>query len=81
MGRPSKYEIAIYPHLNDIREAVEAGATNEEIAAGLGIAVSTLLKYKAEKKELSEAFACGRDKVIIKIKGALLKKALGFEYN
>lgn len=81
MGRPSKYEIMVKPHLQDIKEAVEAGATNEEIAAGLGIAVSTLLKYKAEKKELSEAFACGREKVIIKIKSALLKKALGFEYK
>lgn len=81
MGRPSKYETEIKPHIKEIKEAVEAGATVEEIAKAFGIAVSTLHKYKAEKKELSEAFACGREKIIISIKGALLKKALGYEYE
>lgn len=81
MGRPSRYETEIKPHIGDIRKAVEAGATVEEIATAFGIAVSTLHKYKAEKKELKEAFARGRDKVIIEIKAALLKKALGFEYE
>lgn len=81
MGRPSKYETEIKPHIDDIRKAVEAGATVEEIALAFGIAVSTLHKYKAEKKELSDAFARGREKVIIDIKAALLKKALGFEYE
>ena len=38
MGRPSKYETEIVPHLEDIRKAVEAGATVEEIAKmGLSI--------------------------------------------
>ena len=45
------------------------------------ISVSTIYKYKAEKKEFSDAFARGREKVIIEIKAALLKKALGFEYK
>ena len=81
MGRPSRYETEIKPYVNDIKEAVEAGATVEEIAAAFNIAVSTLHKYKAEKKELKDAFARGRAKVVFKIKGALLKKALGFEYE
>lgn len=81
MGRPSRYETEIKPHIEDIRKAVEAGATVEEIAVAFGIAVSTLHKYKAEKKELKDAFARGRGKVIIEIKAALLKKALGFEYE
>ncbi len=81
MGRPSKYEREIKPHLEDIRKAVEAGATVEEIAKAFGIAVSTLHRYKAEKKELQDAFARGRENVIIDIKAALLKKALGFSYE
>ena len=81
MGRPSKYDTEIKPHLNDIRKAVEAGATVEEIAKAFGIAVSTLHRYKAEKKELQDAFARGREIVIIDIKAALLKKALGFSYE
>lgn len=81
MGRPSRYESEIKPHIAEIKKAVEAGATVEEIAEAFGIAVSTLHKYKAEKKELKDAFARGREKVVIDIKAALLKKALGFEYK
>lgn len=81
MGRPSKYETEIKPHIEEIRKAVEAGATVEEVAKAFGIAVSTLHKYKAEKKELKDAFARGREVVIIEIKAALLKKALGYEYE
>lgn len=81
MGRPSKYDTEIKPHIEDIKQAVAAGATVEEIANAFNIAVSTLHRYKNEKKELKEAFARGRDKVVIEIKAALLKKALGFEYE
>lgn len=80
-GRKSKYETHVKPHLEEIENAVKNGATITEIAKAFGIAESTLNKYKAEKKELSDAFACGRANVVIQIRGALLKKALGFEYE
>lgn len=81
MGRPSKYNTEIKPHLEEIKNAVQAGATNEEIAKGLGIAVSTLNKYKNEFPEFSDAFTRTREKVVFEIKAALLKKALGYEYQ
>lgn len=81
MGRPSKYDTEIKPHIKEIKKAVEAGATVEEIANAFNIAVSTIHKYKKEKKEFSDAFTRGRAKVVFDIKGALLKKALGFEYT
>lgn len=81
MGRPSRYESEIKPHIEEIRQAVEAGATVEEIATAFNIAVSTLHKYKAEKKELKDAFTRGRARIVFQIKAALLKKALGFEYE
>ena len=80
-GRKSKYETEVLPHLDEIREAVKNGATLDEIANALGIAKSTLCKYKAEKEELSDAFTHGRAKIIIDIRAALLKKALGYEYQ
>lgn len=80
-GRKSIYDTAIAPHIDEIRKAVENGATVKEIATALGIAESTLNKYKAEKKELTAAFARGRASLIIDIRGALLKKALGYEYE
>lgn len=80
-GRKSVYDTDIKPHLDEIRTAVANGATVTEIANALGVAESTLYKYKNEKTELSAAFARGRAKIIIDIRGALLKKALGFEYE
>lgn len=81
MARPTKYDREIKPHIDDIRKAVESGATDKEIATAFGIAESTLYKYKKEKPEFSAAFARGREKVVIDIKAALLKKALGYEYT
>lgn len=81
MARPSKYDTDIKPYLNEIKEAVKAGATIEEIATAFDIAPSTIYKYKKDKKEFQEAFARGRAKVVFDIKAALLKKALGFEYE
>lgn len=80
-GRKSIYDTVIAPHITEIRKGVENGATVKEIADALGISESTLNKYKAEKKELKAAFARGRASIIIEIRGALLKKALGYEYE
>ena len=81
MGRPSRYEREVKPHLDDIRKAVEAGATDKEIAQAFGISLSTIYEYKKKYSDFSGAFARGREKVVIDIKAALLKKALGFEYE
>lgn len=80
-GRKSKYETDVLPYIDDIKKAVQAGATLEEVAEGLGIAKSTLCRYKNEKAELKDAFARGRAAVVFEIKAALLKKALGYEYT
>lgn len=80
-GRKSKYDTDIKPHLKEIETAVKNGATIKEIAAAFNIAESTIYKYKAEKKEFSAAFARGRASICIEIRGALLKKALGFTYE
>lgn len=80
-GRKSIYDTVIAPHIDEIKEGVKNGATVKEIANALGIAESTLNKYKAEKKELKAAFARGRASIVIEVRGALLKKALGFEYK
>lgn len=81
MGRPSVYDTQIKPHLDEIRNAVQAGATVSEIALALGLSESTIYKYKDKKKELSEAFARGRASIVIDIKAALLKKAKGFTFE
>lgn len=79
-GRKSKYDTEIKPHLKKIENAVKNGATVAEIAAAFNIAESTIYKYKAEIAEFSEIFARGRASIVIEIRAALLKKALGFSY-
>lgn len=81
MGRPSKYETHVKPHLHKIKEWSASGATDKEIATALGVAESTLYEYKKLYPELSGAFACGRMAVICNIKAALYKKAVGFQYE
>ena len=81
MGRPSKYETHVKPYIKDIKKWTEAGATDREIATALGVALSTLSLYKNQYSELSDAFARGRTNVVLNIKAALLKKALGFSYE
>lgn len=80
-GRKSKYDTYVKPHLDDIRKWAAAGATEEEICKALGIAVSTFNSYKSQFAELKESLRTGRQKVVLDIKGALYKKALGFEYE
>lgn len=81
VGRPSKYETHVKPYLADIKKWTASGATDKEIADALDIALSTLSDYKTKYPELSDAFARGRVNVVLNIKAALLKKALGFNYE
>lgn len=81
MARPTKYDKEIKPYLDEIKAAVEAGATIEEISTAFNVAQSTIYKYKKEIKEFSEIFVRGRARIVFEIKAALLKKAVGFQYE
>lgn len=57
------------------------GLTDEQIANNLGIHVATLYRYKNEHSELCEAIKKGKEVVDMEVESALLKSALGFEYQ
>ena len=80
-GRKSKYETHVEPRLKEIEEWVSNGATDEEVAKALGVGLRTLNEYKTKYAPLSQAFARARSRVVVQIKEALLKKALGFTYE
>lgn len=80
-GRKSKYETYVQPKLEDIKKWAESGATEKEISTALGIALSTFSDYKNKYSELSDALRAGRQNVILEIKAALYKKAIGFKYE
>lgn len=80
-GRKSAYETTIKPRFSDIKEWLENGATEKQIADNLGVSYSTFNKYKAENSDFSEFLKNGRKSLVLKLRGALVKKAMGFEYT
>lgn len=84
MGRPSKYETAVKPYLQEIKEAFERGVEEKVIADNLGISVSTWCEYKNKYSELKEALKRDDDKIkkiLERLDSALLKSAEGFQYQ
>lgn len=79
-GRKGIYDTKIKPRFNDIKSWLEDGATERQVAEQLGISYSSLNKYKAEKKEFMELLKnIDRSKIVSDLRGALLKRALGFK--
>lgn len=81
VGRKSKYDEYVKPYLKQITEWAKSGATEKEICFALGISQSTFYEYKKQFSELSNALRIGRQKVILDVKAALYKRAIGFEYE
>lgn len=80
-GRKNKYESEVKARFSEIQEWLNNGATERQIAENLGIGYSTFNRYKTEKRELRELIKKGRQNVVMKLRGALIQRALGFEYT
>ena len=57
------------------------GLTQQQIADNLGINVDTLIEYKKKYTDFSEALKKGKEVVDFEVENALLKRALGYEYE
>lgn len=57
------------------------GLTDEHLAKKMGITTSTLYEWKKKYSEISEALKKGKELVDIQVENALLKRALGYEFN
>lgn len=80
-GRKSAYDTIIKPRFDEIAEWLRNGALDKQIAANLGIDEGTFYKYKASKTEFNELIKRGRESLVIELRGALVKKALGYTYT
>lgn len=80
-GRPGKYEAVVKPRLDDIKKWAISGCTNKEIAAALGIAVSTFCEYMNKFSELRDSVESQRIAGVPEVKLALYRKAIGFKYE
>lgn len=79
-GRKSKYEL-VKSKFPQIRKWLKSGVTEAQVAKNLGIAMSSWSLYKTKYPELTELIKSSRETVVEDLRGALLKRALGFEYE
>ena len=57
------------------------GLTDEQLAEKIGVSTSTLYDWKAKHPEISGALKKGKEVVDIQVENALLKRALGYDYQ
>ena len=57
------------------------GLTDEQIAGNIGINTSTLYDWKNKFSEISKALKKGKEVVDIQVENALLKRALGYDFQ
>ena len=77
----SKYFTHVEPKLKLVECWARDGLTDEQIANNLGIAYSTLREYRDKYSALSAAIKKGKEIVDYEVENALLKRALGYEYE
>ena len=77
----SKYFTHVEPKLKLVECWARDGLTDEQIANNLGIAYSTLREYRDKYSALSAALKKGKEIVDYEVENALLKRALGYEYE
>lgn len=80
-GRKNKYDTIIKPRFDEITDWLRNGATEKQIYENLGIDKATFYRYKDSKSEFCDLLKNGRSSLIIQLRGALVKKALGYTYT
>lgn len=80
-GRNDAYKDRIKPRFQEIAEWKAKGLTERQIAKNLGVSYSTFNKYKSLKKEFSDLLLTSAQPLVNELRGALVKKALGYKYT
>lgn len=80
-GRKNVYDTLIKPRFSEIEDWLRHGATEKQVTENLGITEETYYKYKRQKTEFSELIKNGKSSLVLQLRGALIKKALGFDYT
>jgi hypothetical protein len=76
-----KYDTNVKPKLLLIEAWCRNGLTDKDIAKKLGISEDSFYTYKKEHAEFSEALKNGKEVIDTIVENALLKAALGYDYE
>lgn len=77
----SKWETNVKDKLVLVEGWARNGLTEQQIAKNLGIAYSTFKEYKKKYPALSAVLKKGKDVIDFEVESALIKRALGYEYE
>lgn len=81
-GRRGKYEDWLdEDSLLKVQGWARDGLSNEQIAHNMGITFQTLYKWQDKYSELREALKKGKEVVDREVENAMLKRALGYDYE
>lgn len=80
-GRNYLYETHVKPRFKEIRKWLNGGATEKQVAKNLGVSYASWNNYKRDNPELDELCKEPRTELVEDLKGALVKRALGFSYE
>lgn len=80
-GRKSKYYKQVQPFLEQVDKWLNNGATEKQVAEALNVAYSSWSNYKNEFKELKDLCDKPRVGLILDLRGALVKEAMGYTYE
>lgn len=76
-----KYDTHVKPKLLLIEAWCRDGLTDLDMCSNLGISEDSFYKYKKEHNEFSESLKRGKEVIDVMVENALLKAALGYEYE
>lgn len=79
-GRKGRYATHVRPYLNEITE-MRRTMTFSQIAANLGVGLSTFQYYTTIYPELADALKKGEQNLVSDLRGALITRAQGYEYE
>lgn len=81
-GRKGKYhEWLTEDGLTKLEAWARNGLTDAQIAKNIGIVTSTLYVWKKKYPEITDALKRGKEVVDFEVENALLKRAMGYEYE
>ena len=76
----SKWE-SVKAKLHLVEKWARDGISEEEIAKALRISITTLNSYKNDHPDILRALKKGKESLITELENALIKKALGYDYE
>jgi len=77
----TKWLTNAFPRLSEVRDWCMQGKTNEDMSELLGISPDTWYRYLKDYNELNIIVTAGKSVIDSRVENAVLKSALGFEYD